>query len=168
MKLSVICPIYNEEKHIAACLDSILRQDFPKEELEVLLVDGMSTDRTREIVQHNTEIYKWLCLANETDKRIGDTLKRLGEREKFFNERICWDHNIVQTITAAGGVYRGNEKTKISIADVISAQTFPRDYNFMDSNFNNIRYICGMSVPPIMIKRIVERIIATNVFQLGD
>ena len=48
--LSVICPIYNEERYIAGCIESILAQDFPKTELEVLFVDGMSTDRTREIV----------------------------------------------------------------------------------------------------------------------
>ena len=48
--LTVICPIYNEEKHIARFMESIMRQDYPKDDLEVLLVDGMSTDRTREIM----------------------------------------------------------------------------------------------------------------------
>ena len=49
--LSVICPIYNEEKYIGKCIESILKQDYPKDDLEVLFVDGMSTDRTREIVE---------------------------------------------------------------------------------------------------------------------
>ena len=40
--LSVICPIYNEEKYIQECIDSILRQDYPKDDLEVFFVDGMS------------------------------------------------------------------------------------------------------------------------------
>lgn len=48
--LSVICPIYNEEKYIARCIESIIQQDYPKDDLEVLFVDGMSTDRTREII----------------------------------------------------------------------------------------------------------------------
>lgn len=43
--LSVICPIYNEEKYIAKCLDSILEQDYPKDDLEIILVDGMSNDK---------------------------------------------------------------------------------------------------------------------------
>ncbi len=79
MKLSVICPIYNEEKHIAACLDSILRQDFPKEELEVLLVDGMSTDRTREIVQQYTAQYPFIFLL-DNPKRIVPTGLNIGIR----------------------------------------------------------------------------------------
>lgn len=44
--LSVICPIYNEEKYIARCIESIIQQDYPKDDLEVLFVDCMSTDRT--------------------------------------------------------------------------------------------------------------------------
>ena len=41
--LSVICPVFNEEKFITACVESILVQDYPKDDLEVLFVDGMST-----------------------------------------------------------------------------------------------------------------------------
>lgn len=48
--LTVICPIYNEEKYIAKCIESIMQQDYPKDKLEVLFVDGMSKDRTREII----------------------------------------------------------------------------------------------------------------------
>ena len=50
MKLSVICPIYNEEKYIVPFLDSVLQQDFSHDDMEVLLVDGMSRDRTRQII----------------------------------------------------------------------------------------------------------------------
>ena len=49
--VSVIIPCRNEEKFIGKCLDSIISQDFPKENLEVLVVDGMSADKTREIVE---------------------------------------------------------------------------------------------------------------------
>lgn len=79
MKLSVICPIYNEEKYIASCLESILQQDFPKEEMEVLLVDGMSTDRTREIVQQYTEQYPFIFLL-DNPKRIVPTGLNIGIR----------------------------------------------------------------------------------------
>ena len=48
--ISVICPIYNEERYIGKCIESIMRQNYPKEDMEVLFVDGMSTDRTRAII----------------------------------------------------------------------------------------------------------------------
>lgn len=75
--LSVIVPIYNEEKYIAVCLDSILRQDFPKNNLEVLLVDGMSTDKTREIVQKYLDRYDFIKLL-DNPKRIAPCAMNVG------------------------------------------------------------------------------------------
>ncbi|MDO8424404.1 MAG: glycosyltransferase family 2 protein [bacterium] len=49
--VSIIIPCRDEEKFIGKCLDSIISQDFPKESLEVLVVNGASEDRTEEIVR---------------------------------------------------------------------------------------------------------------------
>lgn len=48
--VSVIMPTYNEEKYISCCLDSLIQQDYQKEHIEILVLDGMSTDETRSIV----------------------------------------------------------------------------------------------------------------------
>ena len=47
--VSVVIPCRNEEKYIKQCISSVLDSDYP--EIEVLVVDGMSEDATREIVQ---------------------------------------------------------------------------------------------------------------------
>lgn len=47
MKISVIIPIYNVEEYLKECLDSVLSQSFT--DLEVILVDDGSTDRSKEI-----------------------------------------------------------------------------------------------------------------------
>ena len=62
--LSVVCPIYNEEKYIAACIDSVLLQDYPREDMEVIFADGMSTDATREIVASYTARYPFIRLID--------------------------------------------------------------------------------------------------------
>jgi glycosyltransferase involved in cell wall biosynthesis len=49
-QVSVVIPVRNEEAHIAECLQTVLAQDYPMEQLEVLVVDGVSSDRSREIV----------------------------------------------------------------------------------------------------------------------
>ncbi len=49
-KITVVIPVRNEEKFIAQTLDYILTQDYPKDKLEVIVADGFSPDRTREIV----------------------------------------------------------------------------------------------------------------------
>ena len=127
---------------------------------------GEIKDGTGEELNPDTIMYHWLCKANEEDKRLGDTLVRLGEKEKFFNERICWEHNIVQTVASGGGMYRGTEKTRVSCEDIINASTFPQDYDFLNKTRASVQYICGMSVPPIMIKRIVTRLIESGVFNM--
>lgn len=49
--VSVVVPVRNEEQHIEACLERLLAQDYPRERLEILVVDGRSSDRTRAIVK---------------------------------------------------------------------------------------------------------------------
>lgn len=76
VELSVICPIYNEEKYIAQFLDSLLLQDYPKEKLEILLVDGMSKDKTREIVADYTAKYQFVRLIDNPDKIVPYAMNR--------------------------------------------------------------------------------------------
>jgi glycosyltransferase involved in cell wall biosynthesis len=66
--VSIIIPSHNEEKFIGRCLDSIIAQDYPKEKMEVLVVDGMSGDRTREIVKRYTEQHTFIKLLDNLKK----------------------------------------------------------------------------------------------------
>lgn len=69
MLLSIVCPIYNEEKYISVCIKSILAQDFPKDDLEVIFADGMSTDGTRRIVSSYAEKFPFIRMI-DNPKRI--------------------------------------------------------------------------------------------------
>ncbi len=65
IKLSVICPVYNEEKYIDHCLkEGILQQDFPRSEMELFFVDGGSTDRTREYLESYASVYPFIHLLD--------------------------------------------------------------------------------------------------------
>ncbi len=57
-KISAVIITYNEEKFIGKCLDSIINQTYPKDQLELLVVDGMSTDKTREMVKELTGLIR--------------------------------------------------------------------------------------------------------------
>ena len=48
--VTVLIPVRNEERYIERCLYSLAAQDYPRERFEVLVIDGRSTDATREIV----------------------------------------------------------------------------------------------------------------------
>lgn len=49
--VSLILPIRNEATHIRGCLQSIAQQDFPHEQMEIIIADGLSTDDTKEVVE---------------------------------------------------------------------------------------------------------------------
>jgi len=63
-KVSIVIPCRNEREFIGKCLDSVLANDFPKEELEILVVDGMSEDGTREIVTEYEQRYPFIRLID--------------------------------------------------------------------------------------------------------
>ena len=48
--ISVIIPIFNEQKFISRAIESVLSQDIKDIYQEIIIVDGMSTDGTRGII----------------------------------------------------------------------------------------------------------------------
>ena len=48
--VSILVPVRNEGRYIERCLYSIARQDYPRSRFEVLVIDGQSTDQTKQIV----------------------------------------------------------------------------------------------------------------------
>jgi glycosyltransferase involved in cell wall biosynthesis len=65
--ISIIIPTYNEEKHIATCITSLLAQDI-KEPFDIIIADGMSTDTTRSTIQKLQKKNKNIILLDNKEK----------------------------------------------------------------------------------------------------
>jgi succinoglycan biosynthesis protein ExoA len=78
--VSVVIPVRNEEPHIAAVLDALLAQDYPDDRFEVLVVDGHSTDNTREVVESYTKRYENIRLFSNP-KYLSSAARNIGIRE---------------------------------------------------------------------------------------
>jgi len=76
-KISIIIPILNEEKYIAKCLDSIIESDYDKDKMEVLLIDGGSTDKTVEIIKKYQIKYPFFKLLTN-EKKIVPVAMNIG------------------------------------------------------------------------------------------
>lgn len=63
-KTAVIIPTLNEEKFIARCLDSVICQSYPFEDMDVMVIDGGSKDRTIEIVREYQKKYSNIRVLN--------------------------------------------------------------------------------------------------------
>jgi glycosyltransferase involved in cell wall biosynthesis len=66
--VSTIVPCRNEESFIETCIESLIASTYPKDKLEILIVDGMSTDRTRDIVEAYVQQYKFVHLFDNQKK----------------------------------------------------------------------------------------------------
>lgn len=54
-RVTIAMPAYNEEKFIEGCIASVQAQDYPSELIEILVADGRSTDRTRDVLARLSE-----------------------------------------------------------------------------------------------------------------
>ncbi len=80
--VSIICPVYNEEKFIDRCILSIVAQDYPKDSLEVLFIDGRSTDKTRAIIEKYTKEYSYIRLLDNPQQVVPYALNKGVEASK--------------------------------------------------------------------------------------
>ena len=76
--VSVVMPVYNEEKYIEKCVDSLLLQDYPKEKMEWIFVDGESKDRTVEILNGYREKYPELIVVLSNPDKIVPYAMNIG------------------------------------------------------------------------------------------
>ena len=90
-----------------------------------------------------------------TDRCLQDINKRVRKKSSGFTSPINHDDEPVQTITAGGYCFRMCDGLLMTDRDIINCQTFPQDYDFMNQN---VQYVCGMSVPPVMMAKITEQV----------
>jgi glycosyltransferase involved in cell wall biosynthesis len=95
--VSVIIPARNEEDYIEQCLDSVLDNDYPREKLDIAVVDGMSEDKTREIVAEYSAKHKFIkCMENP--ERIAPTALNIGIKNAVGDVIIRMDaHNLYES-----------------------------------------------------------------------
>ncbi|HPD51509.1 MAG TPA: glycosyltransferase family 2 protein, partial [Methanoculleus sp.] len=64
--ISVVVPTYNEEQNIERCLRSLADQTVPRKNYEIIVVDGNSKDRTRDLAEPLAD-----QVFIQTSKRVG-------------------------------------------------------------------------------------------------
>lgn len=71
MKLSIIVPVYNVENYLARCLDSLLMQDIPQSEYEIIVVNDGSTDKSLAIAEEYRLKHASICLISQKNSGLG-------------------------------------------------------------------------------------------------
>lgn len=108
-------------------------------------------------IDPETQTYKLLQMRRPGDRCIGDINMRWKGKNTGFTVNIVSDQDVSCTLTSGGGMFRDHDACGFSDEDFRNIQSFPQDYDFGDQS---AQYICGMSVPPVMMAQI-----ATEVYQ---
>ena len=106
LTITLIIPCRNEAKFIAQCLDSILANTYPKECLEVLIIDGMSDDGTRDVIRVYAARHAFIRLLDNQNKitpsalNIGIRFAR-GEIVMRMDVHVTYPTNYISGLLSA-------------------------------------------------------------------
>ena len=131
---SIVIPCYNEEDHISFCLDSILDQNYNIDLIEIVIVDGLSTDRTQQIIKQYQKTYSNIKFYTNPDRKtpqslnIGiknsnsDVIVILGAHTRIQNDFIYYNNKFLneKNIEVCGGTQINKGLTYIQNAIGIS------------------------------------------------
>ena len=103
--ISILLPMRNEEDYLARCLDSILANDYPGDRMEILVLDGMSTDRSRAIAEAYARCTPHIRVL-DNPKRIVPTALNMGIAHAkgdvimVMNAHTLYPHNYISGLAA--------------------------------------------------------------------
>lgn len=73
LKLSIIIPVYNVEKYVGACIESIFKQRISENEFEVILINDGSTDNSLNIIQEYEKRYSNITIISQKNQGLSTT-----------------------------------------------------------------------------------------------
>lgn len=99
--ISVITPVYNGERFIEPCIKNVIDQVCPN--VEHIIVDGASKDRTVEIIKQYAEKYHHIKWISEKDKGQSDAMNKgiamaKGEILAFLNVDDYYEPNVLNRV----------------------------------------------------------------------
>ena len=102
-----------------------------------------------------SEVARLVKYRRPGDSDLGDIKQRVTRKRNGFTVPIFRDDMPAYTVTAGGMAIRMCDGMKVTDHDYINCQTFPQDYDFMGLS---VKYVCGMSVPPVMMANLASEI----------
>lgn len=135
LKFSIILPIYNVEKFLSDCLESIYCQDISEEEYEVICVDDGSPDHSREIIQHYQQQHAGLRLFQQENRGVGAARnygfeQARGEYVWFIDPDDMIASNCLKKIA------RLLQENSADVFEMLEYRTCPEEQRFKPENID--------------------------------
>ena len=169
-KISIIVPIYNAEKYLRKCLDSLVNQTL--KDIELILVNDGSKDNTEVILNEYKKKYKNIKVINQQNQGVINA--RINGLKKASGEYIGWvDADDFVELDMFDKLYAKavNDNVEVVICnynfypkDVINKEKWFKDYN----GEVDYKFLINNSVQwnKIVKKELLDRIDAIKLFKL--
>lgn len=149
-KISIVIPTYNNERTLTNCLKSIQKQDYPKEKIEYLNIDGGSTDASKKIFKKFG-----FKIVDASDKKGAESQRAVGIAKAKYN--------LIVSIDADN--YLPNKKWLkqmiqpfVEDPKVVHANTLHYAYRKKDSLYNRYSALFGGSDAVVYYIGILDRL----------
>jgi glycosyltransferase involved in cell wall biosynthesis len=113
-RLSVIVPVYNGEANISVLLESLLKQDYPKDHFEIIIVDNNSTDETIRIARQYP-----VTILEEKIKQTSYAARNLGIKHARHDILAFIDSDCV---ASTGWLSAGTKALESESADLVGGR----------------------------------------------
>jgi len=124
--VSVIIPTRNEGRFIANCLDSVLTGEYPVDRLEIIVIDALSTDETREVIRAREFSGASIRIIDDHERNLprainagiraarGEILVRLDAHTTYAPDylRKCVERLVADDADIVGGVWHVVPRTQ--------------------------------------------------------
>ena len=74
--ITILIPVWNEEESVGATIEHVMALDYPKEKLEVIVINDGSTDGTLEVLKRLKEKYSNLRIMNKKNSGKADSINK--------------------------------------------------------------------------------------------
>lgn len=153
MKVSVIVPVYNTEKYLKNCIDSLLKQNF--EDYEIIVINDLSPGDAEEIIKSYND-KKIVYIKNKTNKGIGYN-RNLGIK-KAKGEYVCFidsDDYVKEDFISKMYNYSKENNLDLCVCDYVNVDEEGnklKEFNLSDfciTNYEeNNKILCEINLAP--------------------
>lgn len=103
LSLSIIVPVYNVEPYLRKCVDSLLMQDLPKDDYEIILVDDGSTDNSGRIVDEYAAAHSNIHVIHQSNAGLSEARNTgikaaQGKYLMFVDSDDYIEHDILKSL----------------------------------------------------------------------
>lgn len=143
MKLSIIIPLYNVEKHVTVCIHSILNQDLDSKDYEILIINDGSTDNSLNVVKKFEQKYSNIIVYTQKNEGVGSARNKgvslaKGKYVYFLDPDDYLAENVLKTVVYHADLHKVDVLTFISKGTTSSNKNKSKTENRSSLKINTV------------------------------